>query len=184
MKIIVTGGAGFIGSHLVDYLIEKNHKVVVIDNLLTGRKENLNKEARFYEIDICSSEVLQIFEDEKPEIVFHLAALPRVPLSVKEPVLTTKVNITGTVNIFKAALDYGTKRVVFASSSSVYGEQKELPLKENLLPRPISPYGLQKWVGEQFAKLFAELYKFSETILLSFLFLSLKQPSETNPKVL
>jgi len=159
MKIVVTGGAGFIGSHLVDYLIEKNHRVAVIDNLLTGRKENLNKKARFYKIDICSPEILQIFKDEKPEIVFHLAALPRVPLSVKEPVLTTKVNITGTVNIFKAALDCGAKRVIFASSSSVYGEQKSLPLKENFLPKPISPYGLQKWAGEQFAKLFVKFYK-------------------------
>jgi len=159
MKIIVTGGAGFIGSHLVDYLINKNHEVVGIDNLLSGKKENINKKAKFYKIDICSPRISQIFKNEKPEIIFHLAALARVPLSIRKPVLTTKVNITGTVNIFKAACESKAKRVVFASSSSVYGEQKSLPLRESFLPNPISPYALQKWAGEQFARLFVKLYK-------------------------
>jgi UDP-glucose 4-epimerase len=158
-KILVTGGAGFIGSHLVDALIEKGHRVVVIDNLSTGKKENVNKKAKFYKIDICSPKIGEIFKKEKPEIVFHLAALPRVPLSVKEPVLTSRINILGTINIFKASVDLKVKRVIFASSSSVYGDQKKLPLKEDMVPNPISPYGLQKYVCEQFAKLFSNLYK-------------------------
>jgi len=159
MKILVTGGAGFIGSHLVDALIERGHKVVVIDNLSTGKKENVNKKAKFYKIDICSPKIKEIFKKEKPEVVFHLAALPRVPLSVKDPVLTSKVNILGTVNIFKASVDFKVKRIIFASSSSVYGDQKKLPLREDMIPNPISPYGLQKLVCEQFAKLFSNLYK-------------------------
>jgi len=168
-KILVTGGAGFIGSHLVDALIERGYKVVVIDNLSTGKKENLNPEffkkskvsakAKFYKVDICSPKVSEIFEKEKPEIVFHLAALPRVPLSVKEPVLTSRVNVLGTINVFKSSVDSKVKRVIFASSSSVYGNQKNLPLREDMVPNPISPYGLQKYVCEQFGKLFSNLYK-------------------------
>ena len=158
MKIVVTGGAGFIGSHLVDRLIKEGHMVIVVDNLSTGKKENLNKRAKFYKIDIRSSKIPQIFKKEKPEIIFHLAALPRVPLSVEKPVLTSKVNILGTVNVFKSSIDSGAKRIIFASSSSVYGDQKKLPLKESMVPNPISPYGLQKLVCEQFAKLFTNLY--------------------------
>jgi len=158
-KILVTGGAGFIGSRLVDALIERGHRVVVIDNLSTGKKENINKKAKFYKIDICSPKIEEILKKEKPEIVFHLAALPRVPLSVKDPVLTSRVNVLGTINIFKASADSKVKRVIFASSSSVYGDQKKLPLKEDMHLNPISPYGLQKYVCEQFAKLFSNLYK-------------------------
>jgi UDP-glucose 4-epimerase len=158
-KILITGGAGFIGSHLTDRLIKEGYKVIAIDNLSTGKKENINPKAKFYKIDICFPKVREVFKKEKPEIVFHLAALPRVPLSVKEPVLTSRVNVLGTINIFKASVDSKVKRVIFASSSSVYGDQKKLPLKEDMAPNPISPYGLQKYVCEQFAKLFSNLYK-------------------------
>jgi len=158
-RVLVTGGAGFIGSHLVDRLIQEGYHVAVVDNLSTGKKENLNKKAKFYKIDICDPKISQIFKKEKPEIVFHLAALPRVPLSVKDPVLTSKVNILGTVNIFKPSVDLKVKRVIFASSSAVYGDQRTLPLREDMIPNPISPYGLQKYVCEQFAKLFFNLYK-------------------------
>jgi UDP-glucose 4-epimerase len=158
-KILITGGAGFIGSHLVDALIEKGYKVVVVDNLFTGKKENINKKAKFYKIDICSPKIREIFKKEKPRICFHLAAIPRVPFSVKEPVLTSEVNILGTVNVFKACLEAKAERIIFASSSSVYGNQKKLPLKENMLANPVSPYALQKYVCEKFAKLFSDLYK-------------------------
>ena len=130
MKVLVTGGAGFIGSHLADRLIKEGHKVVVLDNLSTGRKENLNRKAKFYKADICSPKISQIFKKEKPKVVFHLAAIPRVPLSVKDPVGTSKVNILGTINIFRAGAEARVKRIIFASSSSVYGDQKKLPLKE------------------------------------------------------
>ena len=158
MKILVTGGAGFIGSHLTDKLIEQGHQVVVIDNLSTGRKENLNPEADFHNLDICEFEKIKpLFEGV--DFVFHLAAIPRVPISVEDPIGTSKVNILGTINVFKAAIDNKVKRIIFASSSSVYGNQKELPLRESMTPNPISPYALQKLTGERFAKLFTELYK-------------------------
>ena len=159
MKILITGGAGFIGSHLVDKLIREGYKVIVIDNLSTGKKENLNKKAKFYKIDICSPKVLEIFQKEKPKVIFHLAAIPRVPLSIEKPVKTSKVNILGTINVFKAGVETKVKRIIFASSSSVYGEQKKLPLKESMTPNPLSPYGLQKLTGERFAKLFTQLFK-------------------------
>ena len=157
MRILVTGGAGFIGSHLVDRLVKENHKVVVIDNLTTGKKENVNPQADFYNLDICD------FEKIKPlfkniDFVFHLAAIPQVPVSVEDPVRTSKVNILGTINVFKAAIEAKVKRIIFASSSSVYGNQEKLPFKEDMKPNPISPYALQKLVGEQFAKLFTKLY--------------------------
>lgn len=157
-KILVTGGCGFIGSHLTDKLIEKGHDVVVIDNLSTGNKENLNPKADFYNLDICN------FEKIKPlfrniDFVFHLAAIPRVPISVEDPIGTSKVNILGTINVFRGAISGRVKRIIFASSSSVYGDQKILPLKEEMIPNPISPYALQKLTGEQFAELFTKLYK-------------------------
>ena len=158
MKILVTGGAGFIGSHLVDRLIKEGHKVVVIDNLSTGKKENLNPKADFYNFDICNFNKIKPFF-KRVDFVFHLAALPRVPVSIKDPVTTAEVNILGTINVFKAAIDAKVKRIVYSSSSSVYGDQKKLPLKENILPCPISPYALQKLTGEKFAKLFSEIYK-------------------------
>ncbi len=169
MKILITGGAGFIGSHLVDKLIREGYKVIVIDNLSTGKKENLNPaffkksgagaKAKFYKIDICSPKILEIFQKEKPKVIFHLAAIPRVPLSIEKPVKTSKVNILGTINVFKAGVEAKAKRIVFVSSSSVYGEQKKLPLKESMTPNPLSPYGLQKLTGERFAKLFTQLFK-------------------------
>lgn len=157
-KIVVTGGAGFIGSHLTDKLIKEGHKVVVIDNLSTGNKENLNPETDFYNLDISDFEKIKpVFE--KVDFVFHLAAIPRVTVSVKDPVKTSKSNVLGTINVFKAAVDKKVKRIIFASSSSVYGDQDKLPLQEDMIPNPISPYALQKLAGEQFAKLFTNLYK-------------------------
>ncbi|MBU1015358.1 NAD-dependent epimerase/dehydratase family protein [Patescibacteria group bacterium] len=165
---IVTGGAGFIGSHLVDGLLLKGARVVVIDNLSTGKKQNLNPKAKFIKMDIRSPRLGRVFRRERPYGVFHLAAIPRVPISVEDPVGTSDVNITGTVNVFRAAKDAEAKRVVFASSSSVYGDQKKLPLRETMAPNPLSPYGLQKLVGEQFAVLFRDLYKFPVVCLRYF----------------
>ena len=167
MKTLVTGGAGFIGGHLVDQLISKGHDVVVLDNLSTGRKENINEKADFHEVDICN------FEQIKPlfvgiDVVFHLAALPRVPVSVKDPIKTSQINIMGTINVFKSAHEAGVKRVMFASSSSVYGNENKPPFREDMTPMPVSPYALQKRVGEQFAQLFSELYKTPVVILRYF----------------
>ena len=159
IKVLVTGGAGFIGSHLVERLIKEGYRTVVIDNLSLGKRENLSKKAKFYKVDICAPKIFQIFKKEKPKFVFHLAALPRVPLSIKKPIETSKVNILGSLNVFKAGIEIKAKRIIFASSSSVYGEQKKLPLKENMIPNPLSPYALQKLTCEKFAKLFTNLFK-------------------------
>ena len=167
MKILVTGGCGFIGSHLVDKLIEKGHRVAVVDDLSTGKKENLNPEADFYNLDICDFNKIK-FLFKNIDFVFHLAAVPRVPISVEDPIGTSKVNILGTVNVFKAGIDAKVERIVFASSSSVYGNQAKLPLREDMKLNPISPYALQKLTGEQFAKLFTELYKIPITSLRYF----------------
>jgi nucleoside-diphosphate-sugar epimerase len=157
MKILITGGAGFIGSNLVDRLINQGNKVIVIDDLSTGKKENLNPEADFHQVSICDFEKIEpLFQGV--DYVFHLAALPRVPVSVKDPVGTSQVNIMGTINVFKAASDNKVKRIIFASSSSVYGDQEKLPLREEMTCSPISPYALQKLAGEQWAKLFTDLY--------------------------
>jgi UDP-glucose 4-epimerase len=158
MKYLVTGGAGFIGSNLVDELINRGHEVIVIDNLFSGKQENVNPKAQFYNLDICDFEKIKpVFEGV--DYVFHLAAIPRVSLSVKDPVLTSKTNILGTVNVFKAGIDANVKRIVFYSSSAVYGDLKKMPMKENSPTEPVSPYGLHKLVGEQVAKLFVDLYK-------------------------
>lgn len=159
MRVLVTGGAGFIGSHLVDRLIGEGFHVSIIDNLSSGRKEYINPKAIFYKADIADERAVnRIFKKEKPVYVFHLAAIPRVPFSVEDPVGTSRVNILGTIQVFKAALEAKVKRVIFASSSAVYGSQKTLPLKEDMIPKPLSPYALQKLVGEQFAETFSKLY--------------------------
>lgn len=159
MKIIVTGGAGFIGSHLVDKLVKRGGQVFVIDNLATGKKENLNPRAAFLRGDIRNASfLLKAFSRVRPALVFHLAAIPRVPLSVKDPVGTSETNIGGTLRVFQAAKEARVKRVVFASSSSVYGDQKTFPLTESMRPLPKSPYGLQKFIGEEWGKIFSSLY--------------------------
>lgn len=165
-KVLVTGGAGFIGSHLTDALIKKGYRVIVIDDLSAGKKEHVNPQAEFHKLNICDYQKINpVFKNV--DYVFHLAAIPRVPFSVKEPVKTSETNIMGTINVFKSAYDHKIKRVIFASSSSVYGNQK-MPFRETMLTGPLSPYALQKAVGEQTAKLFYELYKLQVVCLRFF----------------
>lgn len=157
MKYLVTGGAGFIGSHLVDELVDMGSKVAVIDNLFSGVQGNINPKAEFHRADVRDLQAI------KPlckgiDAVFHLAAIPRVPLSVEDPVFTWQVNVMGAINVFKAAIDGGAKRIVFASSSAVYGNAEKLPFQEDAPAEPISPYGLQKLSGEQYARLFSTMY--------------------------
>jgi len=157
MRVLVTGGAGFIGSHLVDALIERGFEAVVIDNLSTGKKENLNPRAIFFQEDIRNLEKIKpLFNNV--DYVFHLAARPRVPYSVEFPREAHLNNALGTLHVLISARDAGVKKVVFASSSSVYGDQKILPFHEELPPAPKSPYALQKLMGEYYCKLFYELY--------------------------
>lgn len=166
MKYIVTGGAGFIGSNLVDALINQGHEVHIIDDLSGGVEENLNKSATFHNVDIRN------LEDIKPlfqnvDGVFHLAALPRVQFSIENPVLTHDVNITGTMNVFIAAKEAQVKRIVYSASSSAYGDQDTMPLIETMTPNPKSPYGLQKYVGEVYAKVWSDVYGI-ETVSLRY----------------
>lgn len=154
MKILVTGGAGFIGSHLVDKLIERNHQVVVIDNLATGKKKNLNKKARFYKVSISNPKISEIFKKEKPKIVFHFAAQTDVKRSLDDPLGDAKVNILGTLNILENCKNFGVKKIIFASSVGIYGEPKILPVTENHPLNPISPYSVTKLTGEKYLKLY------------------------------
>lgn len=156
-KVIVTGGAGFIGSHLVDTLIEKGYETHIIDNLSGGLKERVNPKAVFHLADIRNFEqIAPIFKNTK--FVFHTAALPRVQPSIQDPRTTHDVNVTGTLNVLIAARDAGVKRLVYSASSSAYGDQDSLPLHEGMEARPMSPYGLQKYIGELNCRLFSQIY--------------------------
>lgn len=165
-KVIVTGGAGFIGSHLTDALIKKGYRVVVIDDLSNGSLRNVNPKAKFYRKNICNLKSIKpLFKGAS--FVFHLAALPRVQFSIKNPVLTNNVNVNGTLNVLVASQKAGVKRVIYSASSSAYGQQKDFPLKESLLVNPLSPYGLQKYVGELNCKVFSKIYGL-ETVSLRY----------------
>jgi len=159
MLMLVTGGAGFIGSHLVDALVAEGHDVRVLDNLATGNRDNLrySPKVEFVRGDIRDLEMVQR-SAEGVSVVFHQAALPSVPRSIADPVSCHDVNATGTFNVLLAARDAGVRRVVFASSSSVYGNTPELPKRENMATKPLSPYAAAKLLGEHYARLFHQLY--------------------------
>ncbi|MDE3180935.1 MAG: SDR family oxidoreductase [Acidobacteriota bacterium] len=157
---LVTGGSGFIGSHVVDELLRRGERVRALDNLLTGRRENLEhvrSQIEFFEQDIRDLEAIRpAFEGA--DYVIHLAALPSVPRSVEDPATSTEVNINGTLNVLIAARDAGAKRLVFAASSAAYGDNPEFPRVETQTPRPLSPYGLTKLAGEYYCQIFTRLY--------------------------
>lgn len=157
-KAVVTGGAGFIGSHIVDALIARGDEVHVVDNYAAGRREDrINPKAMYHEVDVRDYEKLApIVAGAK--YVFHEAALPRVQFSIENPELTFSVNVGGTVSVLRAAHEGGVKRFVYAASSSAYGDQATLPLSEDLPAQPKSPYGLQKYVGELSCRLWSEVY--------------------------
>lgn len=166
MKVIVTGGAGFIGSHLVDALTEEGFDVIILDNLSTGKIENVNPEAILRKADIRNlEEIKPIFKGA--DYVFHLAARARVPYSIEFPHEAHANNALGTLNVLMAARDAGIKRVIFSSSSSVYGDQEALPLSEHMNTSPKSPYALQKLIGEKYCQLFSQLYGL-ETVCLRY----------------
>ncbi|PIR12677.1 LPS biosynthesis protein WbpP [Candidatus Falkowbacteria bacterium CG11_big_fil_rev_8_21_14_0_20_39_10] len=156
-KVLVTGGAGFIGSNLVDALVERGDEVVIIDNLSTGKKENLNSKAEFHEVDMRDLEKIKpLFKGV--DYVFHLAAFPRVQPSIEDPVTANDINLNGTLNVLMAARDAKVKKVIYSASSSAYGDQIKMPLTEDMPAHPLSPYGLQKYVGELYCRLFSEIY--------------------------
>ena len=146
MKILVTGGAGFIASHLVDKLIAYDHCVIVVDNLSGGRKENVNPKASFYEIDICDAKALEeVFIKERPEIVDHHAAHVNVRKSVEMPVYDANINILGSLNLCELSKKYRVKKFIYISTGgAVYGEPKNLPVQETCPIEPLSQYGVSK----------------------------------------
>ncbi|MBN1569916.1 MAG: SDR family oxidoreductase [Acidobacteria bacterium] len=172
-KMVVTGGAGFIGSNLAEHLLDMGHSVVVIDNLSTGRKTNLSGWAenagsrfQFLQMDINETDPLrQAFSGV--HCVFHLAAIPSVARSIENPAATQKANINGTLSVLTAARDAGVKRVVAASSSSIYGDDPNLPKREDRMGRCLSPYALSKVVTEEYCRLFYRLYGL-ETVALRY----------------
>src|SRR5277367_3246902 len=160
MRYLVTGGAGFIGSNTVDELVRRGHSVVVLDDLSSGKEENLadvRGKITLIKGSITDLEVVQKAMHQA-EYVIHLAARTSVPRSVKDPLDTNRINIDGTLNVFIAARDNKVKRVVYAASSAAYGETPVLPKTESLQPAPISPYGVSKYVGELYAHAFSRCY--------------------------
>jgi UDP-glucose 4-epimerase len=153
MKVLVTGGAGFIGSHLVDALIQRGYQVVVVDNLSTGRLENVNPAATFYQVDISSPELERVFEKERPEMVNHQAAQTVIQKSMEDPVFDAKQNILGSLNLILQCLRFGVKKIVYASSAGIYGEPKYRPVDENHPVTPISYYGVSKYTVEHYLHL-------------------------------
>ena len=165
VKILVTGGAGFIGSNLVDTLIEEGHQVAVIDDLSTGKKEYINSRAEFYKVDIVSGEIKDIFKKERYDLVYHLAAQIDIQRSIEDPVYDARVNTLGTINILEACKEYGVSKIVYASSAAVYGEPKYLGIDEIHPITPLSYYGISKYTPEQYIISYSNLWGLDYTIL-------------------
>jgi len=157
--ILVTGGAGFIGSHLADRLIKEGHKVVVIDNLSAGRKENLNSKVKFYKVDIRDPKISQIFKKEKPQVVFHLAAQPIVETAYENPLETIEINIMGTANILEVCkLKGDLKSIIVVSSDKAYGKSKDLPYTEQSPLQGDHPYDVSKTATDLLAQTYFKTY--------------------------
>lgn len=166
MKFLVTGGAGFIASHIVDRLIEEGNDVVVIDDLSSGYEVNINPKAKFYRMDICSSEVESIFKTEKPDYVNHHAAQTSVTRSVREPQLDVRVNILGSLNLIEQSVKYNIKKFIYASTGgAIYGEPEYLPADENHPIKPLAPYGIDKHTVEHYLYMYNVQYGLKYTIL-------------------
>ena len=166
MKILVTGGAGFIGSNVVDAYIEAGHDVVIMDNLFSGKWENINPKAKFYLMDIRSAEVSKVFEREQFDIVNHHAAQMSVPASVEDPLFDADVNVKGFVNLLEAARENNVKKIIFISSGgAIYGEAEEFPTSEKSPALPLSPYAITKSVSEQYLAFYKHQYALNYTIL-------------------
>lgn len=183
-KVVVTGGAGFIGSHVTDKLIEAGHEVAVVDNLLLGKKEFVNKKAKFYKADIRDlNKLKKIFKGA--EAVFHLAADPRLQVSIEDPATTHDINVTGTLNVLIAAKENKVKKVIFSSSCTVYDSEGELPFRETSQLGAVSPYGMHKVMGEQYCRLFYKLYGLESVCLRYFnVFGPRKLPGGAYPMVI
>jgi len=168
MKILVTGGAGFIGSHVVDVLIGAGHSVAIVDNLWEhggGKMENVNPNATFYKLDIRDQALSQVFEKERPEVICHLAAQHSVKISTDDPVHDAQVNILGLINILQNATRYGVRKVIFSSSGATYGTVEEMPVDESTVQHPESPYGTTKLASEYYLRFWKNMHGLDFTIL-------------------
>jgi len=166
MKILVTGGAGFIGSNVVDAYIEKGHEVVVVDDLSSGKKENLNKKAKFYSLDICDRALEEVFKEEGIDIVNHHAAQVDVRKSIADPAFDATINIEGSLNILENCRKYRIKKIIFASSGGViYGECGSVPPNEDSPVSMISPYGVSKYAVECYLSTYGKIYGLKYTTL-------------------
>jgi len=170
-KVLVTGGAGFIGSHLTEALLQEGHRVRVLDDFSTGKRENLIFDKEYPSLEIIEGDIRHLAICQKAmkdiDYVFHQAALPSVQRSVEDPLGSNAVNGGGTLNTLFAAREEAVKRVIYASSSSIYGDTPTLPKHEEMLSHPLSPYALQKYIGEQYCRLFYQLYGL-ETVSLRY----------------
>ncbi|HHY19348.1 MAG TPA: NAD-dependent epimerase/dehydratase family protein [Firmicutes bacterium] len=165
MKALVTGGAGFIGSHVAEILKENNHEVLIVDNFSTGKKSNLPKDIPFLEIDICSKELNKAISEFKPDVVFHLAAQIDVQKSLHDPAFDAYVNVVGAVNLLQACQTNKVKKVIYSSSAAVYGEPQSLPVSESHQLMPLSAYGVSKHTVEHYLYVFKNLYNIDYSIL-------------------
>ena len=163
---LITGGAGFIGTNLAERLVQDGHAVIIVDDLSSGKAERVPEGVPLYRLDICKTAPLTALM-RGVDVVVHLAALPRVQFSIEHPFVAQRVNVDGTLSVLEAARMAGVKRVVYAASSSAYGDQTEMPLKETFTPQPKSPYGLHKYYGEVMMKLWHDIHKL-ETVSLRF----------------
>lgn len=165
MKILVTGGAGFIGSHLVKRLLMEGHSVTVVDNLSTGKLENVPSGAHFYHLDIRDKRLSSILIKENPQLIYHLAAQTSVPLSVADPAEDAAVNIMGSINLFHKAVENKVSKIIYSSTAAVYGVPESLPITEAHLANPISGYGLSKLTAEKYLQYYHLAYGIDYTIL-------------------
>jgi UDP-glucose 4-epimerase len=166
MKVLITGGAGFIGSHVADAYIDAGHEVVVVDNLDSGTTENLPKKAKFYLLDVGSRELHRVFELESPDIVNHHAAQVSVTVSTRDPVSDARVNALGLLNLLEASIRHSVKKFIFISTGgAIYGDTELMPTPEEHPPRPMSPYGIHKYLGEQYLRFYGEQHGLSYTVL-------------------
>ncbi len=165
MKVIVTGGAGFIGSHVVEKLIEHGYKVIIVDNLSSMKRHYVHTDATFYQIDIGSKELRGVFATERPDYVIHLAAQINSIQSLANSVKDANINISGTVNLLQCVKDYPVQKFVYASSAAVYGEPVNLPIDESHPIVPTSFYGLSKYVAEIYLRLFSSMFGIDYVIL-------------------
>lgn len=164
MNIVITGGAGFIGSHVAEKALALGHRVCILDNVSTGKRSNVHPDAIFHCLDISYQPILEVFTQEKPEVVVHLAAQSSVPVSVKNPMSDALNNVVGTLNVLEAARLSGVRKVIFSSTAAVYGTISTYPLKEEWAGSLLSPYAISKHAAEHYLQVYQELYGLSYTI--------------------